>query len=275
VADAYDLNLVPTIYPNGTTASDHASFWDEGFPAVLAIEDFYPTGSGDFNPNLHKTSDLLSSLDMAYYTENVKLAVGGLAHMSNCLLKGTLDGQITSAHDGSALGGASVSISDMPAHHYAAAADAGGLYAAPLPAATYTVTATAYGYLPAVVEGIAVAPAAVRTQSFALQAAPPIAPSVTDNRVTGSLELVWSHVAPNTAYHIHRSTAPYFTPAPGNQIETMPMPFADTLTYADSASGAGNPDVNHFYIVVGATPGGQGAASDPIGEFDFALTTGS
>jgi hypothetical protein len=212
---------------------------------------------------------------MAYYTEMVKLAVGGLAHMSDCLLKGTLEGQVTSAHNGSTLGSASVSMSDMPAHSYATAADAAGLYAAPLPAATYAVTATAYGYLPDVVEGIAVAPGSVQTQSFALQAAPPVAPSITGSLDTGRFELSWRHAAPDTAYRIHRSISPYFVPVPANQIDALPMPFAETVNHADTGSGAGDPGVNHFYAVVGATPAGEGAASNQVGEFDFALATGS
>ena len=41
VITAYGLNLVPQVITNGSGASDHASFWNQGYPAILAIEDYY------------------------------------------------------------------------------------------------------------------------------------------------------------------------------------------------------------------------------------------
>ena len=76
VIDAYGLSLIPEIIENGTGASDHASFWDYGYDAVLAIEDW-----DDFTPYYHTTSDLLQTLDMTYYWEFVKASVATFAHM--------------------------------------------------------------------------------------------------------------------------------------------------------------------------------------------------
>jgi hypothetical protein len=81
-------------------------------------------------------------------------------------------------------------------------------------------------------------------------------------------------VAPNTGYRIHRSALPYFIPAPINQIDTLSGPFDEIVNYPDAESGAGTANGNRFYAVVGATPGGQGAASNTIGEFGFTLTPG-
>jgi hypothetical protein len=80
VVDAYGLELVPEIVPNGTGASDHASFWQYGYPAILGIEDF-----GDFNPSYHTTNDLVENMDFVYMTEFVRASVGTFVHMSDCV----------------------------------------------------------------------------------------------------------------------------------------------------------------------------------------------
>ncbi|MCD4698495.1 MAG: M28 family peptidase, partial [Bacteroidales bacterium] len=48
--NVYQLGLSPVIQNPGTGASDHASFWYNGYSAVLLIEGYY---SGDFNPYYH------------------------------------------------------------------------------------------------------------------------------------------------------------------------------------------------------------------------------
>jgi hypothetical protein len=77
VVSGYSLDLVPEIKPYGTDRSDHASFWDYGYTAILGIEDF-----GDFNPNYHTTGDQLQYLDMDFYAEFVKASVATTAHMA-------------------------------------------------------------------------------------------------------------------------------------------------------------------------------------------------
>jgi hypothetical protein len=80
VVNAYGLDLICQIVPNGTGASDHASFWDYGYTSILGIEDF-----GDFNPYYHTTSDLLSNCDMSYYVEFVRASLAATAHMAGVL----------------------------------------------------------------------------------------------------------------------------------------------------------------------------------------------
>jgi hypothetical protein len=92
VVDTYDIDLVPQIITVGATdRSDHASFWDCGYNAILGIEDF-----DDFTPYYHKTTDQLSTLDIAYFTEFVKASVGTIATMSSLLPEGnSLEGTVS------------------------------------------------------------------------------------------------------------------------------------------------------------------------------------
>ncbi|RME45810.1 MAG: Zn-dependent exopeptidase M28, partial [Chloroflexi bacterium] len=59
--EAYHLNLLPQAVLNAPIrASDHASFWDRDFPAILVIEDTEITGpTFDFNPYYHSAEDTL------------------------------------------------------------------------------------------------------------------------------------------------------------------------------------------------------------------------
>lgn len=85
VIGAYGLDLVPEIVANGTGSSDHASFWDYGYPAILGIEDYYPN-KHDFNPYYHTPDDQLQYLDMDYFADFVKASLATFAHMSDCLI---------------------------------------------------------------------------------------------------------------------------------------------------------------------------------------------
>jgi hypothetical protein len=81
VVDTYDIDLVPQIITAGATnRSDHASFWDYGYDAILAIEDWQ-----DFTPYYHTINDQLSTLNIPYFTEFVKASVGTVASMAGLL----------------------------------------------------------------------------------------------------------------------------------------------------------------------------------------------
>jgi Peptidase family M28 len=82
VTDVYDLNLIPEVNANGFGYSDHVSFWDQGYTAILAIEDL-----SDFSPYRHQVTDTSSHLDRDFFTEFVKASVGTLAHMSHCAIR--------------------------------------------------------------------------------------------------------------------------------------------------------------------------------------------
>lgn len=78
----YDLNLVPQILTVGaTSASDHASFWAWGYPAVLLIEDASGYGS-DFNPYYHSVADTFVKLDMSYAVDFARATVATLAELA-------------------------------------------------------------------------------------------------------------------------------------------------------------------------------------------------
>jgi len=71
----YGLELVPQkIVSGASSASDHASFWDWGFPAIMGIEDF-----GDFNPYYHSSGDRVFAFNVPYYVDFTKAAVASIS----------------------------------------------------------------------------------------------------------------------------------------------------------------------------------------------------
>jgi hypothetical protein len=274
VIEAYDIDLVPEVRSDGTGSSDHASFWKYGFNAILGIEDYYPSNH-DFNPYYHTTSDQLEVLDMSYYTDFVKAMVAEMAHMSGCLVTGALQGHVTGAHDGSAIGGAEITLTDAAARSYKLKANASGGYSQPVPPATYSAVVTAYGYADGSAFGLPVAANGSATADFALTSLPPAAPAASAGLEAGEIKLNWPHIGPNMAYVVLRSADPYFEPGSGEVIATIPAAHppapSETLRWRDGESGAGNPGLNHYYMVVGENAAGEGAPSTRSGEFDFGL----
>jgi PKD repeat protein len=80
VVNTYSLsgNLNPILDPDGITQSDHSAFWNNGYPAILAIEEH----DSDMTPYYHTTSDTVSTLNMTYFTNYVKASVGTAAHLA-------------------------------------------------------------------------------------------------------------------------------------------------------------------------------------------------
>jgi acetylornithine deacetylase/succinyl-diaminopimelate desuccinylase-like protein len=83
VVNSYGIagSLQPTISSDGETASDHSSFWDKGFGAILVIEN----DDQNFNPYYHTSSDKLQYLNVGYCTAQVKASVGTGAHLARPL----------------------------------------------------------------------------------------------------------------------------------------------------------------------------------------------
>jgi photosystem II stability/assembly factor-like uncharacterized protein len=76
VVTDYNISLAPDILTwQSTDRSDHASFWDNNYPAMLGIEDF----SSDFNPYYHTTGDNMTHIDSLLFTSYVKAVVGAAA----------------------------------------------------------------------------------------------------------------------------------------------------------------------------------------------------
>ena len=83
VLQAYSIPLTPYLYETNEGDSDQDSFWYAGYPAVLAIEDW-----DDHTPDYHKTTDRLSTLNMPFFTDFVRLAVGTTAHLAQWVSTG-------------------------------------------------------------------------------------------------------------------------------------------------------------------------------------------
>jgi hypothetical protein len=71
----YGLNINLAINNPGATYSDHASFWTEGYGAILVIEDF----DNDGNPHYHTTTDLLQYLSLPMWSDLTKLSIATAA----------------------------------------------------------------------------------------------------------------------------------------------------------------------------------------------------
>ena len=67
----FDLNI--NIVDPGTELSDHSSFWNRGFPAVLVGEAW---SEGDENNEYHSIDDRISNFNLPYYHETAKLIMG-------------------------------------------------------------------------------------------------------------------------------------------------------------------------------------------------------
>lgn len=79
VDNLYNTGIEPVIHNPGLPYSDHSSFWNNGYAAILIIEEYF---GGDFNPHYHTENDRVSILNMDYFFENTKLAIGTLAQLA-------------------------------------------------------------------------------------------------------------------------------------------------------------------------------------------------
>jgi len=75
----WNLNLTPTLYTgNATTHSDHASFWNYGYQALLLIENY----AWDFNAYYHSTADIVNNMNLSYFHRMSQLAIGTAAALA-------------------------------------------------------------------------------------------------------------------------------------------------------------------------------------------------
>ncbi|MBK9097016.1 MAG: M28 family peptidase [bacterium] len=75
---AYNLGVNLSIINPGLTASDHASFWNNGYSAILLIEQYY----GDFNNYYHTTNDKLLYFNLPYFHKLSRLTIATLATLA-------------------------------------------------------------------------------------------------------------------------------------------------------------------------------------------------
>ncbi len=81
----YGIQLTPEKITSGaTTRSDHASFWSQGYAAVLGIEDMQ-----DFSPYYHRTTDTLAHMRTSLMLQFTKAAVATLAELASPVVVST------------------------------------------------------------------------------------------------------------------------------------------------------------------------------------------
>ncbi len=78
----YTLGLFPVIYNPGTTASDHASFWNQGYSAILCSEAYY---GNDFNPYYHTSNDRVFRFNQDYFHRMSQLTSAIIATLADVI----------------------------------------------------------------------------------------------------------------------------------------------------------------------------------------------
>ena len=77
--EALNLGLEPVTFNPGASASDHSSFWNAGYGAILLIEGYF---SGDFNPYYHSSNDRIDIFNLPYFHNASTLAISSLASLA-------------------------------------------------------------------------------------------------------------------------------------------------------------------------------------------------
>ena len=112
--------LVPQIFADSSVwYSDHSSFWNNGYAAILAIED----NIQDFNPFYHSTNDTLQHFNMPYFASFVRAALGTVAHLAQPVTRAPLD--IVEVASTAAEPGNGIGAGTFYARHEALATEAG------------------------------------------------------------------------------------------------------------------------------------------------------
>jgi len=163
VIPTYQVGLTPIIQLDGLAFSDHSSFWDHGYPALLAEEDW-----NDHTPYYHTTGDQLENINLAYYTEFVKASLATFAHMG-CLLQGSLGGVVRDASTSDPIAGAVVEVISESGDTLQMNTQADGSYQFPLLfPGNYSVEASDPSYYSNRVEAVVVAPDQTTEINFSL-----------------------------------------------------------------------------------------------------------
>jgi hypothetical protein len=77
----YGIGLTLTKYYNLAQNSDHASFWNHGYNAIMAAE-------ADFSPNWHKNTDTIDNVNIDLITRATQLGAAALAEMAGLIPPG-------------------------------------------------------------------------------------------------------------------------------------------------------------------------------------------
>ncbi len=232
VINTYGINLIPELVTSIRGTSDQASFLTYGFPAILAIED-----QSDFNPYYHSPNDTPAHTDPGYFTNYVRAAVGSYAHMTSCLLPsnyGTVEGYVTSSTNASPITGARLTAKNSLGDRYSTVTDTIGYYTMTLPAGTFSVTASANGYVSAQTNGVTVTPSLSTLLDFSLD---PGCDPLTN------LDFSWQPSLPFNGDEIT------FT---ASAIGIQPIDYA--WDFGDGTTDADGEVVTHMYALAGTYP---------------------
>lgn len=77
ICEAYNLIDLKPVVDASIIYSDHSPFWDQGYAALLAIEE-YPV----VNPYYHGITDTIDTLDFAFYRDTARAALALLAELA-------------------------------------------------------------------------------------------------------------------------------------------------------------------------------------------------
>ncbi|HSW56675.1 MAG TPA: M20/M25/M40 family metallo-hydrolase [Ignavibacteriaceae bacterium] len=80
VNTTYSIGVIPSVINPGTTASDQASFWNNGYGALLLIEEYY---GGDFNGYYHTINDRIIHFNQPYFHKMSRLTIGTVATLAD------------------------------------------------------------------------------------------------------------------------------------------------------------------------------------------------
>lgn len=75
----YALPLQPVIHDPGSPDSDHGSFWEQGFGAIVFGEAYW---ADDFNPFYHSSQDRIDKFNTNYFLQLTKLTVASIAALA-------------------------------------------------------------------------------------------------------------------------------------------------------------------------------------------------
>jgi hypothetical protein len=223
---AYSISLTPQILQDRLSFSDHAPFWDRGYPAILAIEDW-----DDHTPDYHRTTDRLGTLHMTYYTRFAKAALATFAHMG-CLI-GDVGGAVSDAVSGSPLEGVRVEARLGTALDDTRLTAANGAYQHLLEEGSYSLVFSAPDYRTVTLDNVQVVAGEHTARDAALQ------PCETVKGASFSLS--------SNRYPVGQPVA--FSAV----VDGGEAPLSITWDFGDGTSGSGL-EVVHSYSAPGAYP---------------------
>jgi Zn-dependent M28 family amino/carboxypeptidase len=77
-----DVSLL-TVLDEAFVGSDHASFWEAGYPSILVIEELCPTTGRPVNPDYHTSEDTAEKLSDELMTEVAKSILATIIHLTD------------------------------------------------------------------------------------------------------------------------------------------------------------------------------------------------